>query len=74
MLEYINFIHYLFSFLDIDEKEIWDDFVKMIADNVENNSLSAFSIGMVLLSSASPREFRDESRDSKFLHLDQVSF
>ena len=46
--------------------------MKMIADNVENHSLSAFNMAILLLSSVSKSEFRDESKDSKLSHLDQV--
>ena len=62
------------SFSDIDEEDIWEDFVKMIADNVENHSLSAFNIAILLLSSASKSEFRDGPQNAMLLHLDQVSF
>ena len=68
------YMYYLLSFLGIDEEEIWEDFVNMIADNVENHSLSAFNIEILLLSSASKSEFRDESRNANLLNLDQVSF
>lgn len=66
------YMYYLLSFLDIDEEEIWEDFVKMIADNVENHSLSAFDIVILLLSSASKSEFRDELRDRTLLNSNQV--
>ena len=68
------YMYYLLSFLGIKEEEIWEDFVKMIADNVENHSLSAFNIAILLPSLASKSEFRDEPRDRTLLHLDQVSF
>ena len=66
------YMYYLLSFLDIDEEEIWEDFVKMIADNVENHSLSTFNIAMLLLSLASKSEFRDEPRDRTLLNSNQV--
>ena len=65
------YMYYLLSFLGIDEEEIWEDFVKMIADNVENHSLSAFNIAILLPSLASKSEFRGEPRDRTLLHLDQ---
>ena len=58
----------------MDEEDIWEDFLKMIADDVKNLSLSAFNIAFLLLSSASKSELCDEPRDKKLLHLDEVSF
>ena len=71
-LRYITLIQHFIWFLDIDEEEIWEDFVKMIADNVENHSLSAFNIAILLLSSVSKSEFHDEPNHSNISHLDQV--
>ena len=66
------YMYNLLPFLGIDEEEIWEDFVKMIAANVENHSLSAFDIAILLLSSASKSEFRDELRDRTLLNSNQV--
>ena len=44
----------------------------MIEDNVENHSLSAFDIAILLLSSTSPSELRGESKDSTVLNFNQV--
>ena len=65
----VTFIQYLFSFLDIDEEEIWEDFVSLLS-----HLLSALDIAILLFSSDSMSECRDQSRNSEFLHLDQVTF
>ena len=62
------------SISDINEEEIWEDLVNMIGDNVENHSLSAFDIAILLLSSTSPTELRGYSQDSKVLNFNQVMF
>ena len=66
------FINIIFI-LGIDEEEIWEDFLEMVAKMVEKYSLSAFNIAILLTSSASPSENDDESKDFRSLNLDEVS-
>ena len=58
---------------DIDEEEIWEDFLKLVAYNVETHScLSTFNIALLLTSPTSPNESSDDSCDSRSLSFDQV--
>ena len=57
---------------DIDDDEIWEDFVKMIADYVESHSISTFDITILLFTLAFRCELRNTKEDSDFSNSEQV--